>query len=131
MEQEHGSHRLVIERIYGEEEYPQAYRILVDRLWPRGMSKVKARLDQWSKLVAPSADLRTWFGHDPAKFEEFTHRYRTELAVNPAVEELVEEARQELSSHDVVLLYGAKDSEHNQAVVLKDYLDEALTAAGR
>ncbi|MCI1935754.1 MAG: DUF488 family protein [Bifidobacteriaceae bacterium] len=114
------------ERIYGSDADSQSFRILVDRLWPRGVSKVKAALDLWEKEVAPSSDLRTWFAHDPEKFSEFSRRYREELDTNPAVEDFVATVRAELAHTDVVLLYGAKDSEHNQAVVLKDYLQQKL-----
>lgn len=123
-------HQLGIERIYESinktEHYPGAYRILVDRLWPRGVAKVKARLDEWDKDIAPSADLRTWFGHDPAKYAEFATRYRAELDANPAVADFVKRIASKLESQDVVLLFGAKDEEHNQAVVLRDYLNKAL-----
>lgn len=110
-----------VERIYQKPEDLDGYRILVDRLWPRGISKANAHLDLWLKEVAPSNDLRKWFGHDPAKFAEFAQRYRDELADNPALEEL----KQAMASHDkVILLYGAKDQEHNQAVILKSLLEE-------
>lgn len=120
------AHHITTERIYGSDADSQSFRILVDRLWPRGVSKVKAALDLWEKDVAPSSDLRTWFAHDPEKFPEFSRRYREELDANPAVEDFVATVRAELAHADVVLLYGAKDSEHNQAVVLKDYLQQKL-----
>ena len=94
-------------------------RVLVDRLWPRGLAKADVHLDLWLKDVAPSDELRTWFGHDPARFEEFAGRYRAELEANPGVEEL---RRLEVERGTLTLLYGAKDTEHNQAVVLADYL---------
>ncbi|MCI1901660.1 MAG: DUF488 family protein [Bifidobacteriaceae bacterium] len=119
-------HTVQIERIYGEEEFPESYRMLVDRLWPRGVSKEKAHLDEWDKEIAPSPELRKWFGHDPEKFEEFSRRYTAELDENPAAEQFVEKLRTELNNRDVVLLFGAKDLEHNQAVVLRDYLATKL-----
>ncbi|MGN1407612.1 DUF488 domain-containing protein [Lactobacillus sp.] len=102
------------------------YRILVDRLWPRGMSKEKAQLDGWAKEVAPSADLRKWYGHDPEKFPEFKEKYLKELAANPEVPDFLAQVQAELKKGDVLFLYGAKDLEHNQAVVLKGYADSQL-----
>lgn len=108
-----------IKRIYEPTDKSDGYRILVDRLWPRGVSKEHAALDLWLKEVAPSAELRTWFGHIPERYEEFAARYRTELAANPAADEL----RNIVKTHPrVTLLYSAHDSEHNQARVLLDYL---------
>jgi uncharacterized protein YeaO (DUF488 family) len=87
----------------------------VDRLWPRGVSKAKADLDLWLKEVAPSAELRTWFGHRPERFAEFRERYLAELEDNPAVEQLT-------GRGDTTLLYSAHDPDHNQAVVLREFL---------
>lgn len=110
---------ITIKRVYDAAADADGYRVLVDRLWPRGISKVKAALGLWLKEIGPSTELRKWFGHDPAKFDEFAERYRAELDANPAVDRL----RDLLAEHDTVtLLYGAKDAQHNQAVVLKDYL---------
>lgn len=113
---------LKIERIYHKPADQNGYRILVDRLWPRGISKEKAALDWWDKEVGPSADLRKWFGHDPAKFAEFKTRYLAELAKNPAYQELKEVVHQRLTVENVILLFGAKDEQHNQAVILKEQL---------
>lgn len=108
-----------LKRIYEAPEDGDGYRVLVDRLWPRGVSKERADLDLWLKEVAPSADLRTWFGHVPDRFEEFTQRYRAELAHNPAFDQL----KEIVANHKVVtLLYAAKDETHNEAVVLADLL---------
>lgn len=108
-----------LKRIYEEPTASDGYRVLVDRLWPRGVSKEKAALDVWLKEVGPSNNLRQWFGHDPAKFEEFAKRYQAELADNLALNEL----QQIVRAHNVVtLLYGAHDSEHNQAKVLASLL---------
>lgn len=104
-----------IKRVYDDPASTDGYRILVDRLWPRGLSKETAEVDEWLKDVAPSTDLRRWFGHDPAKFDEFAARYRNELTGSEALDHLRTRCRE----HPVVtLLYGAKDSVHNQAVVL-------------
>ena len=95
------------------------YRILVDRVWPRGLSKDHAAVDLWLKEVGPSTELRKWFGHDPERFEEFARRYREELEGSPAFGEL-EEA---IAAHPrAELVYSARDEEHNQAVVLRDVL---------
>lgn len=95
-------------------------RILVERLWPRGVSKEKVNLDLWLKEVAPSAELRTWFGHDPAKWSEFQRRYRAELRRRPQeVAELTKLVRE----GPVTFVYGSRDEKHNAAIVLKDYLE--------
>ncbi|MDO5619420.1 DUF488 domain-containing protein [Kocuria sp.] len=98
-------------------------RILVDRLWPRGVSKEKADLDERDKEVAPSTELRKWFGHDPAKWDEFVKRYRKELDANGAAAELADQIKDRAT---VTLLFDAKDTEHNEAVVLRDWLQERL-----
>lgn len=109
-----------IKRVYDEPEPGDGYRVLIDRLWPRGLSKERAAVDLWCKQVAPSTELRTWFGHRRERFAEFTRRYRQELDANPALDEL----RQVLADHPVVtLVYGAKDREANDAVVLAEVLD--------
>ncbi|MHA7134192.1 DUF488 domain-containing protein [Oerskovia turbata] len=113
---------VLIRRVYADPAPDDGYRVLVDRLWPRGLSKERAQVDLWLKEVAPSTGLRTWFHHDRGLFDEFVRRYRAELDQNPAVEEL----RGVLAEHPVVtLLYGAKDEQDNQAVVLRDYLGAA------
>lgn len=113
---------LRIRRVYADPTPDDGYRVLVDRLWPRGVSKERAHVDRWLKEVAPSNELRTWFNHDRSLFDEFVARYRAELDANPAVEEL----RAIVAEHPVVtLLYGAKDEQDNQAVVLRDYLGAA------
>lgn len=113
---------LKTERIYTKPADLDGYRILVDRLWPRGISKVNAQLNDWLKEVGPSNELRKWFGHDPAKFAEFKTRYLAELADNPAYDKLRELVQAKLAVGNVILLYGAKDTEHNQAVILKQQL---------
>lgn len=109
-----------IKRIYDEADPADGERILVDRLWPRGLSKEKAPFDSWMKEVAPSAVLRKWFGHRPERWAEFQARYREELQGNPAVDAL----RERIADGPVTLLYGARDRSINQAVVLAKFLTE-------
>ncbi len=109
-------------RIYEASEPGDGYRVLVDRLWPRGVSKEKAKLDLWLKDIAPSSELREWFGHDPKKWPGFQKRYRKELENNgPAVARLRQLAK---TKKAVTLLYAAKDTARNEALVLKDFLRE-------
>ncbi len=114
-----------IKRAYDPVEDTDGYRVLVDRLWPRGVSKRELKLDDWFKEVAPSDELRNWFDHDPKKFEEFKQRYYSELASNNSsqIEELISICQ---IHSTVTLIYAAKDQTHNNAVVLKEYLDEQL-----
>lgn len=114
-----GGMTLQIRRVYADPTPDDGCRVLVDRLWPRGLSKERAQVDVWLKEVAPSTALRTWFHHDHALFDEFVARYRAELDQNPAIDDL----RAIVAEHPVVtLLYGAKDERDNQAVVLRDYV---------
>ena len=108
-----------IKRVYDPLETTDGYRVLIDRLWPRGISKDAAALDRWLPEVAPSAELRRWWNHDPDRLDEFTTRYRAELDANPAVQELREIGRLHAP---VTLLYGARDPRLNQAVILQAYL---------
>lgn len=111
--------RYVIKRVY-EKAIPQdGGRVLVDRVWPRGVSKEDAALGLWLKEIAPSSELRKWFDHDVDRFAEFADRYRDELRENDAVAELKEFSK---GHKRVTLLFGARDEEHNQAVVLADFL---------
>jgi uncharacterized protein YeaO (DUF488 family) len=115
--------RIQLRRAYEPPTPDDGQRILVDRLWPRGLTKEAVHLDAWLKDVAPSTDLRRWFGHDPAKWTEFERRYREELAARPeALAPLLDAAR----SGPVTLVYGAKDERHNEAVILKAVLEEKL-----
>ncbi len=95
------------------------YRVLVDRLWPRGVSKEEAQLDEWAKELAPSPELRSWFGHDAARFPEFRRRYRDELVDHEAK---LRELRRRAYTGSLTLVYGARDTEHNGAVVLAELL---------
>ncbi|KRK96908.1 hypothetical protein FD04_GL001760 [Secundilactobacillus odoratitofui DSM 19909 = JCM 15043] len=114
---------LKIERIYTKPADMDGYRILVDRVWPRGISKEKAALDEWFKTIAPTKELRQWFGHVPEKYPEFKSRYEQELDTNPDRESFLNLVAEHLAQGNVILLYGAKDETHNQAVVLKDYIE--------
>jgi len=110
-------------RIYVAPEPEDGTRILVDRLWPRGVSKEEAQLEDWVKDIAPSDELREWFDHEPDRWDEFRERYRDELDDRPEqVQDLLEYAR----SGTLTLLYAATDEEHNNAVVLADYLVECI-----
>lgn len=109
-------------RAYDDPAPEDGTRVLVDRLWPRGVSKEEARLDDWLREVAPSDDLREWFDHDPERWPAFRRRYRAELDGNEAVETLLSHARE----GTLTLVYAASDREHNNAVVLRDYLEERL-----
>lgn len=109
-----------LKRAYETATPGDGYRVLVDRLWPRGISKEKARIDLWLKDIAPSDDLRKWFGHDPERWPEFRVKYRHELAGR---KELLEELKRlELEHKTITLVYAAKDETRNNAVVLKDVL---------
>ena len=110
-----------LKRAYDPAEPRDGYRVLVDRLWPRGVSKERARLDEWARELAPSAELRTWFGHDPERFAEFERRYRAELTAH---EEKLDELRCRAREGTLTLVYGARDEEHNDAVVLAEVLRE-------
>jgi uncharacterized protein YeaO (DUF488 family) len=111
--------KIKLKRVYEEPEKLDGTRILVDRLWPRGLTKEKAHIDLWLKEVAPSTELRKWFAHDPAKWPEFKTRYRAELQRN---KEQVELLKQAVTRDPTTLLYGARDTEHNEAVVLQELL---------
>jgi uncharacterized protein YeaO (DUF488 family) len=116
---------IALKRAYDEPAPEDGTRFLVDRLWPRGLSKDRLKLTAWLKDVAPSTELRRWYGHQVERWREFETRYRAELAANQdALTPLLEAAR----SGKVTLVYGAKDREHNQAVVLKDVLEERLAS---
>lgn len=108
-----------IKRIYESPSDDDGYRILVDRLWPRGVSKEDAQLDEWLKEIAPSSELRQWFDHEPDKFDSFRTRYEAELSDK---EELINKLIDKAGEQTVTLLYAAKDETHNHAVVLKEFL---------
>jgi len=108
-----------IKRIYDTPSPRDGRRVLVDRLWPRGVRKDQKVADDWTKEIAPSNDLRKWFSHDPAKWVEFKRRYKKELEAKP---ELVEQLRRQAREGPLTLLYAAKDTRHNNAVVLKEII---------
>ncbi|MGC8632412.1 MAG: DUF488 domain-containing protein [Thermoprotei archaeon] len=113
--------RILVKRIYDEPDDSDGKRIFVERLWPRGKKKDELRIDAWEKSVAPSSELRKWFSHDPAKWDEFKRRYWAELGGNPKIEELKEYARR----GTLTLLFSAKDRDRNSAVALKEYLEKS------
>ncbi len=116
--------RIQIRRVYDHRSDRQGeIRVLVDRVWPRGVAKESLRLERWAKEVAPSDELRRWFGHDPERWAGFESRYRHELAEKTATPKELAELSREGS---LVLLYSARDEEHNQAVVLKEVLEEGI-----
>ncbi|MHB1416402.1 MAG: DUF488 domain-containing protein [Chloroflexota bacterium] len=115
-----------LERVYGRQTLDDGARFLVDRLWPCGITKETLHLTAWVKDAGPSEDLSRWFGRDPAKWEEFRRRYFAELDAKPeAWRPLLEAARQ----GDIILLYRARDTKHNGALALKEYLEARLAAA--
>lgn len=109
-----------IKRVYEQPDKDDGVRILVDRLWPRGLTKEKAHVDLWLKEIAPSTELRKWFGHDPNKWTSFRRRYETEIRRN---DDLVKLLKQKARKATVTLVYGARDEKHNEALVLKQFLE--------
>ncbi len=117
-----------VKRVYDPPQADDGARFLVERLWPRGMKKTELTMDGWLKEVAPSTELRQWFGHDPLRWSEFRRRYYAELSQRPeAWEPIVAAARR----GNVTLLYSARDEEHNAAVALRDYLKAKITRSRR
>lgn len=114
-----------IKRAYDEYDKADGMRILVDRMWPRGVSKAEAHLDEWEKEVAPSEDLRKWFAHDPKKYESFKEKYKQEMKDNKLQKESLNKLKKWTKQHkkNITLIYGAKDEKHNHAKVLKEILD--------
>lgn len=116
--------QLQIKRVYDDPSSDDGYRVLVDRLWPRGVSRETAELDVWLKDVAPTPQLRSWWNHDPARLDEFARRYGAELDHNPAAGELRDLLRE---NPRVTLIYATRDPHVNHAAVLRDYLTRAAT----
>lgn len=108
-----------IKRAYDAPSADDGYRVLIDRMWPRGVARERARLDEWARDLAPSADLRRWYGHDPDRFEEFRDRYRAELEQQS---EAVADLRRRARSQRVTIVFGARDAEHSNAAVLAELL---------
>jgi uncharacterized protein YeaO (DUF488 family) len=122
------SGHIALKRVYEPAGKDDGTRILVDRLWPRGVSTDKAKVDLWLRDIAPSDDLRKWYGHDVDKWPQFRKWYRTEISRNP---DLLDPIRDALAKGDVTLLFAAKDEAHNNAVVLKERLERGLKASAR
>ncbi len=119
--------KIQVRRVYGAPESSDGKRVLVDRLWPRGLSKEKAKLDDWCKQVSPSTELRKWYAHDPDKFEEFADRYRAELDDDAERAEALDGLRKDAASGTLTLLTAAKRDDISEATVLAELLsDEPL-----
>lgn len=116
-----------LKRIYDPVSPDDGRRVLVERLWPRGLRKADAALDEWLQDIAPSSDLRRWYGHDPAKWPEFRRRYREELAIQT---DLLAKLQSHAETGPVTLLFAARDRDRNSAVVLKEMLDEGAGRGG-
>lgn len=113
--------KIAIKRAYDEASANDGYRVLVDRLWPRGVKKETLSIDEWCKDIAPSSDLRTWFGHDPEKFDEFRARYLSELHDSDAPQELLKRAQ---DAKMMTLIYAARDPQINHARILQECLEK-------
>ena len=113
------TNEIKIKRVYEQPDKEDGLRILVDRLWPRGLTKEKADVDLWLKDIAPGTELRKWFGHEPAKWDDFKKKYLLELKENEGMVSLLKE---KATQETITLLYAAKDQEHNEALVLLNYL---------
>lgn len=113
---------IALKRVYDEPTKQDGKRVLVDRLWPRGLSKEKAQVDLWLKELAPSNELRKWFAHDPAKFDEFRRRYEMELSSSEVAQAKVAELQGLAQREHITLVFAARDTEYNNAVVLRDLL---------
>ncbi|ABR91549.1 uroporphyrin-III C-methyltransferase [Janthinobacterium sp. Marseille] len=114
-----------IRRAYEDPSENDGYRVLVDRLWPRGRSKESLKLDQWARELAPTDELRKWFGHEPQHWEVFQQRYRSELAETEKLQQM-QLLLADAAGRSITLVYGAKDEQHNQAVVLRDVMSKLL-----
>jgi len=114
--------QILVKRIYDAPSPEDGVRILVDRLWPRGISKERAAVNEWMKEIAPSTELCKWFGHQPERFDEFSARYERELEGDPLRNELADRICSMTAEQNVTLVYSAKDSVHNQAIVLQRWL---------
>jgi uncharacterized protein YeaO (DUF488 family) len=117
-----------LKRAYDRASASDGYRVLIDRLWPRGVTREQARLDEWARELAPSAELRSWFGHDPSRFAEFRRRYNAELIAQKGK---LRELRRRARNGRLTLVYGARDTEHNDAVVLAAVLRRGVRPSVR
>lgn len=116
-----GNMNIKMKRVYEQPDKKDGERILVDRLWPRGLTKEKASVDLWLKEIAPSTELRKWFAHDPNKWKSFRGRYETEIRHN---DDLIKVLKQKAREGTITLIYGARDEKHNEALVLKQFLEK-------
>lgn len=116
---------LKVKRVYEKREISDGKRILVDRLWPRGLRTEDAGVDEWLKELSPSDELRRWFNHDPEKWEEFRSRYRKELS-SPEKQEILERIAKQAAHSDITLVYGARETEYNNARVLEEIINQAM-----
>ena len=117
-------YQLQTKRIYAENADTDGFRILTDRLWPRGISKERAAIDLWAKDISPSTYLRKWFNHEEALYPKFREQYRDELEKNPDKDDFIKTVKKQLTKDNVTLLFGAKEEKLNQATVLKEWLEE-------
>ncbi len=124
-------HAIKVVRVYDLTDDTEGYRILVDRMWPRGLRKEALRLDVWAKDISPSKELRQWFGHVKERFDAFEDAYRTELSGNSKAENFVSVVRKNLKDRDVLLLYAARDFDCNHAIILREWLKEKISEANR
>jgi uncharacterized protein YeaO (DUF488 family) len=113
-----------LKRVYEKADDSDGFRVFVDRLWPRGVSKEEAKFDEWMRDIAPSDELRKWFGHDPDKWDEFKRLYRGELA---SKDELVNKLIEDAKGEDITLLYASREKKYNNVVVLKNVLEERMS----
>lgn len=111
-----------LKRAYEAPKKEDGYRVLIDRLWPRGKKKEEEKIDEWPKELAPSTELRKWFNHDPEKFKEFKEKYQKELFANEEAQEILKSLAEKSETETVTLIYSAKDETHNNAVVLAEIL---------
>jgi uncharacterized protein YeaO (DUF488 family) len=112
--------QVLLKRAYEDSDSADGFRVLVDRLWPRGRKKADLRLDAWAKDIAPSTELRKWFHHDPERWPEFCKRYKAELKGSKAQRAIAETLQSAMKHSTITLIYGARDTEHNEAIVLQD-----------
>lgn len=119
-------YQLQTKRIYAENADTDGFRILTDRLWPRGISKERAAIDLWAKDISPSTYLRKWFNHEEALYPKFREQYRDELEKNPDKDDFIKTVKKQLTKDNVTLLFGAKEEKLNQATVLKEWLEEKI-----
>ncbi len=117
---------LKMKRVYEEAERDDGYRILVDRIWPRGVAKEKAAIDEWYKEITPSTKIRKAFDHKPERFDTFKQEYIAELDQNKETDAFIKKVSQQLSKETVTFVYAAKDEEHNHVVILIDYVKEKM-----